>query len=83
MKSANRTVSEDWSWPNAQLIRVTSRHFVAGMLVEDGIVVAAAPILKSYVGREFRKLLDEWPQRGWWCSEVTLNESHPIPEPKD
>jgi hypothetical protein len=53
------------------------------MLVEDGIVVAAAPILKSYVGREFRKLLDEWPQRGWWCSEVTLNESHPIPEPKD
>ena len=69
--------NEDSHSQRERLIRVTTRHFVAGMIVKDDVVIRAAPILAKYIGHSFRKLLNEWPRRGWWCSEIKLPEESP------
>ena len=50
---------------NDRLVRVVAPHFVAGLVIKDGICVAAAPILKRSVGLEFHKLERYFEMKGW------------------
>ena len=39
-----------------ELYRVTSKSFVAGVIVVEGIITETAPILKKFVGQPFINL---------------------------
>ena len=47
------------------ILRILSRYFVAGVVLENGIAVQAAPIIKYFVGQSLSEI--EWccRQRGW------------------
>lgn len=52
------------------LVRVVSGHFVAGLIVDNGICVEAAPILRWCVGRSRVHLREQFRRRGWSASVV-------------
>lgn len=54
--------------------RIVAPHFVAGIIVDLGRVIQAAPILGWSVGKEFSIVRDYCRDRGW--------EVQPIPELK-
>jgi hypothetical protein len=45
--------------------RIDGRYFVAGLRVEGGTVVEAAPILAWTVGRVWTELRAHFRRRGW------------------
>jgi hypothetical protein len=47
------------------LIAVNAPHFYAGVIVEDGVVVRAAPILKWCVGWQRDRLALYFKRKGW------------------
>jgi len=52
------------------LYRITAPHFVAGVLIEDGVVRDAAPILKRSVGRSLAHLEGFCAARNWGIEKV-------------
>jgi len=49
----------------AGLWRVSARHLCAGIIVRDGEVVEAAPILRWMIGSPLREIADYCSRRGW------------------
>lgn len=47
------------------LVRVVAPHFVAGLEIENGRCVSAAPILGWCVGRTVNMLRAYFQRRGW------------------
>ena len=47
-----------------KLYQVTTRYFVAGVIVDQGKVIRAAPILGWAIGKPTRQLA-EWVKRKW------------------
>lgn len=47
------------------LVRITARHFCAGLVVRDGRVVEAAPILRWTVGKLSADVREHGRRRGW------------------
>jgi hypothetical protein len=56
--------------PN-MLVRVVAPHFVAGLVLENDIVVRAAPILKWAKGKDRDWLRTYFQQKGWIASVVS------------
>ncbi len=48
-----------------RIVRVEARHFVAGLIVHEGVCVSAAPILKWAVGRRWAWLEGYLRGRGY------------------
>ena len=48
-----------------ELIRVVAPHFVAGIILRDGIAVETAPILKWAMGKSRSELCDYFAKKGW------------------
>ncbi len=55
---------------NEVLVRVVAPHFVAGMVLENDVVVEAAPILRWAVGRGMGWLRAYLARKGWRASVV-------------
>jgi hypothetical protein len=47
------------------LASVSAPHFNAGLIVEDGVCVRAAPILKWTLGKRWAWLHSYFLQKGW------------------
>jgi len=47
------------------LVRVTAPHFVAGVLMQDNICIAAAPILQWCVGKHAAWLSEYCSKKQW------------------
>lgn len=47
------------------VVQVDAPHFCAGIVVVDGIVTEAAPILKWTIGKRRDWLRDYFRQKGW------------------
>jgi hypothetical protein len=47
------------------LVQVTAPHFCAGLVLVDGVVTEAAPILKWAIGKRREWLSDYFRQKGW------------------
>jgi hypothetical protein len=45
--------------------RIVAPHFVAGLCVQDGLVVEAAPILGWSVGRRWSEVRAYMVRKGW------------------
>lgn len=54
------------------LVRVAAPHFVAGLIVDNGICTQAAPILRWCVGRARDHLRQAFARRGWHATVVHL-----------
>jgi hypothetical protein len=54
------------------LYRVVAPHFVAGIDVEDGIIVAAAPILGYARGRHIFWFVDYCLKKGWEINKLEV-----------
>lgn len=48
-----------------QLVHVEARHFVAGLIVHEGVCVATAPILGWALGKRWQWLEHQLRQRGY------------------
>jgi hypothetical protein len=55
------------------LVQVRSPHFTAGMVVTDGVVTEAAPILKWAIGKPRHWLRDVFKSKGWTAVVVEEN----------
>ncbi|MFL9499177.1 hypothetical protein ACJMQP_03885 [Rhodopseudomonas palustris] len=49
----------------ARLYAIDAPHFYAGLLVRDGRVIAAAPILRWAIGRKTKALGAYFKRKGW------------------
>jgi hypothetical protein len=47
------------------LAQITAPHFVAGIVLDDGIVATAAPIVKYMVGWNRDRVRDYCHQKAW------------------
>lgn len=47
------------------LVQVTAKHFCAGLVLEDDVVVEAAPILKYTIGKRRAWLRSYFAEKGW------------------
>lgn len=47
------------------MLRITSNHFCAGVVLRNGRVVRAAPILKYMIGWNELRVLSYARMRGW------------------
>jgi len=47
------------------LVRIVAPHFVAGLILRDGKVIRAAPILKWTVGKQQKWLSQYFKSKGW------------------
>jgi hypothetical protein len=47
------------------LVQVTARHFCAGLVLENDVVVEAAPILKKCLGKRRPWLRSYFAEQGW------------------
>lgn len=56
----------------ALLMRVVARHFVAGLLIEGGRVVQAAPILMWTRGKTLEYVSAYCARKGWRIAECEL-----------
>jgi hypothetical protein len=50
--------------------RILSEYFVAGVVVDDGICVQAAPIIGYCVGRDSRWFFDYCKRKGWTVEPI-------------
>lgn len=53
------------------LVRVVAPHFVAGIIVDGGACVHAAPILHWAVGRKQDELRAYFARKGWTATQRT------------
>lgn len=49
------------------IIRITAKHMTAGVVVEDGVAVKTAPILKYMKGWILTRIIQYCNQKGWKC----------------
>lgn len=63
--------------PEELLYRVTSKYFVAGAVVKDGVVVKAAPILKLAPGVTAEWLEQYAEMKKWVIEKIPLMNSDP------
>lgn len=56
------------------LVRVEAPHFVAGAVLQDGVVTEAAPILKYAVGWTRERLRDYVRSKGWMAKIVVTRD---------
>lgn len=47
------------------LVRVETPHFVAGIILLDGVCVEAAPIMSWAIGKREKELVDWFNKKGW------------------
>ena len=52
------------------LLRITAPHFVAGVVIEDGRVVRAAPIVKYMMAWQTWKVRRYVERKGWAAESV-------------
>lgn len=57
------------------LVQIAAPHFVAGIVLTNGIVTAAAPIVKYMHGWRRDKVSDYCRQKRWQVSVVLPNEA--------
>jgi hypothetical protein len=50
---------------SAMLVAVDAPHFYAGIVLQDGVVVEAVPILKWTVGKQRKWLSNYFQSKGW------------------
>jgi hypothetical protein len=62
------------------LVRVEAPHFVAGLLVDDGVCFAAAPILGWCVGKTDYELRTFFSSKGWKATIVRDKLVEPVVE---
>jgi hypothetical protein len=55
----------------AILYQITSPYYCAGITVENGKVVSAAPILRWTIGREWENIKRGFLQKGFKVTEVS------------
>ena len=55
---------------DAMLVRVVAPHFVAGLVLREGFVVEAAPILKWAIGRNRAYLSPYFERKGWEATVI-------------
>lgn len=48
-----------------QLIQITAKHFCAGLIVTDGVVTFAAPIIKYMIDWRIERVRDYCKFKGW------------------
>lgn len=53
------------------LVSVDAPHFYAGIVLENDVIVRAAPILKWAIGKRRAWLSDYFRQKGWKAVIVT------------
>lgn len=58
-----------------QLVRVVAPHFVAGIVMRDGVCVEAAPILKWAVGKSADALRETFRRKRWEATIVQVRSS--------
>lgn len=46
-------------------MQITAPHFCAGIVAVDGLVIAAAPIVRYMVGWDGRRMRDYCCRKGW------------------
>jgi hypothetical protein len=54
-----------------QLVRVEAPHFVAGLVLQDGVCTRAAPILRRFIGQEAAAIRVAIHDQGWRASIVS------------
>ena len=54
------------------LVRVVAPHFVAGVAIQDGVVVKAAPIMRYAIGWTGVRLRTYIKRKGWTASIVRV-----------
>ena len=54
------------------LVQVTAPHFCAGIILKDGIVTEAAPILRWAIGWRRARLSEYFREKGW--KAIVVNE---------
>lgn len=59
-----------WAIQMEILYRVVAKHFVAGFILDDGIVVHAAPILRYLIGQRERRVMKYLHKKGWQVRRV-------------
>jgi hypothetical protein len=52
------------------LVRVVAPHFVAGIVIEKGICVAAAPILRRCQGASVHWCYGHFIYQGWTATQI-------------
>ena len=62
--------------PPETLWQITAPHFCAGLVVVDGRVTVAAPILKWSIGRDWPWVRDYCKRKGWHGKKVKQTEKH-------
>jgi hypothetical protein len=55
--------------------RVVAKHFVAGFVVEDGLIVRAAPIIKYTIGWKERRALKYFFDKHFLVREIDHGKS--------
>lgn len=52
------------------LVQVSAPHFVAGIILKDGVVIEAAPILKWTIGKTQKWLREYFIKKEWKAVQV-------------
>lgn len=52
------------------LFRVEANYFTAGFIIERGLCVKAAPIIRWMIGREYGRIYNYCISKGWVIREV-------------
>lgn len=60
-----------------QLVQVTAPHFCAGIVLKNGVVTEAAPILKWTIGKQKEWLSTYFKQKGWTEEMVKEEDKKP------
>ena len=53
--------------------RITAPHFVAGVVLEDDVVVRAAPIIKYMRGWNSARIKSYTRKKGWWYEFIEIS----------
>jgi hypothetical protein len=62
---------------DAQLYQVTAPHFCAGIIVADGFIIKAAPILRWAHNRSLNSFEDHCVKKGWGV--ILISEPQGLP----
>jgi hypothetical protein len=58
---------------NNHLYAVDGRYFYAGILVNDGVIVNAAPVLRWSVGQSFTAFMDYARRKNWGVVDAEIH----------
>ena len=58
---------------NSKLIRISSTYFVAGLILDNGIVIKSAPIIKYMIGWSEDKVNSYIIKKGWKKDIIETN----------